>query len=78
MPKEYVAFDTGIGCATAFVAIVVGMVLVVPVMVVLAAIPWLQLLGILVVFLAVLWPAFVVDGKALSRRHHPHRGSTSS
>ena len=78
MPKEYVAFDTGIGCAAALVAIVVGMVLAVPVMVVLVAIPWLQLLGILVVFLAVLWPAFVVDEKALSRRHHPHSGSTSS
>ena len=78
MPKEYVAFDTGIGCAVALVAAIAGMALAVPIMVVLAAIPWLQLPCILVVFLAVLWPAFAVDEKAWARRHHPHRGSTRS
>ena len=78
MPKEYVAFDTGIGCAVAFVGIVVGVALAVLIMIVLASIAWLQLPCILVVFLAVLLPAFVVDEKARARRHRLHGGSTSS
>jgi len=78
MPKEYVAFDTGIGCAVAFVGIVVGIALTVLIMVLLAGIPWLQIPCTLAVFLAVLLPAFVVDEKAWARRHHPEGGSSSA